>query len=226
MHSQHEENYLKAIFKLSLEEAASAVSTSALARELEVQAASVTDMIKKLAAKELVEYEKYQGVLLTGKGRSVAVDIIRKHRIWEVFLVEKLGFGWSEVHDIAEQLEHIQSEALINRLDDFLDNPSFDPHGGPIPDKEGHLPDRQTVLLSTLPEGSETIVAGVKDDSRELLEYLEEQSLLIGTRLQVLKHLPFDDSMVLEAPSGKLAISRKVADNLLVRPPKGVLKTK
>ena len=220
MHTQNEENYLKAIFKLSSEGSGLAVSTSALAHELDVQAASVTDMIKKLAAKDLIEYEKYQGVLLTPQGRSVAVDVIRKHRIWEVFLVEKLGFGWSEVHDIAEQLEHIQSEGLIDRLDDFLENPSFDPHGGPIPDKEGRLPSRQTELLSALPVGSESTIAGVVDDERELLEYLEQQGLLIGARLRVLDHLTYDDSLILETPSGKLSVSRKVADNLLVRPPK------
>ncbi|MCB9285018.1 MAG: metal-dependent transcriptional regulator [Lewinellaceae bacterium] len=217
MHSQNEENYLKAIFKLSAE--GPAVSTSALARELDVQAASVTDMVKKLAAKELIQYEKYQGVLLTAKGRLVAVNIIRKHRIWEVFLVDKLGFGWSEVHDIAEQLEHIHSEQLIDRLDDFLDHPSFDPHGGPIPDREGRLPQRQAEPLSALPVGSKAIVAGVKDDDRELLEYLEQKGLLIGARLRVLEHLTFDDSLVLETPSGKWSVSRKVADNLLVRPP-------
>lgn len=220
MQSQIEENYLKAIFNLSVEEEGKAVSTSALARELDVQAASVTDMIKKLAVKGLIEYEKYQGVMLTARGRTVAVDIVRKHRIWEVFLSEKLGFNWSEVHDIAEQLEHIQSEELISRLDDFLGNPAFDPHGGPIPDKKGRLPDRNIVLLSSLPEKSETVVAGVKDDAKELLQYLEQVGLLIGARIRILERMAFDDSMVLESPSGKISISSKVADNLMVRPPK------
>lgn len=218
MHTLIEENYLKAIFKLSVEGEGRAVSTSALARELDVQAASVTDMIKKLAGKELIEYEKYQGVELTSRGRAVAVDIVRKHRIWEVFLVEKLGFNWSEVHDIAEQLEHIQSADLIDRLDDFLGNPDFDPHGGPIPDKTGRLPIRQTVFLPSLPDGASTVIAGVKDDSKELLQYLEQHGLLIGARIRILERASFDDSLVLETPGGKLSISRKVAENLLVRP--------
>lgn len=221
MHTLIEENYLKAIFKLSVEGEGRAVSTSALARELDVQAASVTDMIKKLAGKELIEYEKYQGVMLTSRGRAVAVDIVRKHRIWEVFLVEKLGFNWSEVHDIAEQLEHIQSAELIDRLDDFLGNPRFDPHGGPIPGKDGRLPVRQTVFLSALPDGVSTVIAGVKDDSKELLQYLEQHGLVIGAPIRILERVPFDDSLVLETNSGKLSISRKVAENLLARLPNG-----
>jgi len=220
MQSLIEENYLKAIFNLSMEEGGKAVSTSALARELDVQAASVTDMIKKLASKGLISYEKYQGVQLTKQGRLVAVNIVRKHRIWEVFLFEKLGFNWSEVHDIAEQLEHIQSEELISRLDDFLGNPAFDPHGGPIPDKKGGLPDRHSVLLSAFPENIDTIVTGVREDSRELLQYLEQKQLMIGTRIRILERMAFDNSILLDSPAGKLSISSKVAENLLVRPPK------
>ena len=217
MHTQNEENYLKAIFKLSMEAEGGAVSTSALARELEVQAASVTDMIKKLAAKELAAYEKYQGVSLTPQGRIVAVDIVRKHRIWEVFLVEKLGFGWSEVHDIAEQLEHIQSEELINRLDDFLGNPTHDPHGGAIPDKGGRIPEMKAVMLSSLPEGASATIAGVRDDARDLLQYMEQRRLLIGTPIRALEWMPFDGSLLLESPHGKISISRKVTEYILVR---------
>lgn len=216
MQSQIEENYLKAIFKLSVEGEGRAVSTSALARELDVQAATVTDMIKKLAGKELIEYEKYQGVQLTPEGRAVAVDIVRKHRIWEVFLVEKLGFNWSEVHDIAEQLEHIQSGELIDRLDNYLGNPSFDPHGGAIPGKDGRLPLRHATFLTDLDEDVPAEIAGVKDDSKELLLYLEQQQLLIGTGIRILERLPFDGSMVLETPAGRVSISLKVAENLLV----------
>jgi DtxR family Mn-dependent transcriptional regulator len=220
MHSQIEENYLKAIFALAQESEGKAVSTSALARALEVQAASVTDMMKKLAAKDLIAYERYQGVWLTEKGRMVAADIIRKHRIWEVFLVEKLGFNWSEVHEIAEQLEHIQSAELIDRLDDFLDNPDFDPHGDPIPDKKGRLPDHHSVPLVSLREGAVAVVTGVKNDTRELLQYLEQQHLLIGARIRLLRRLPFDGSLILETGQGEVSISNLVAENLMVRPPK------
>jgi DtxR family transcriptional regulator, Mn-dependent transcriptional regulator len=127
-----EENYLKAIYHLSKEEDES-VSTNALAERLETTAASVSDMLKKLAKKELIEYKKYQGVNISEKGKRVALQIIRKHRLWEVFLVEKLSFNWDEVHEIAEQLEHIDSPTLVKRLDEFLGYPKFDPHGDPIP---------------------------------------------------------------------------------------------
>jgi DtxR family Mn-dependent transcriptional regulator len=133
-----EENYLKAIYKLS-RKGDSGVSTNALAERMDTKASSATDMIKRLSTKKLVDHKKYQGVTLTEKGRKVAVDIIRKHRLWEVFLVEHLGFGWDEVHDVAEQMEHISSPLLVERLDRFLNHPKYDPHGGPIPDAEWQL---------------------------------------------------------------------------------------
>ena len=134
-----EENYLKTIYHLTII-SDSEISTNAIAEKMETKASSVTDMLKKLAEKDLVDYKKYQGVSLTEKGKLSAKMIVRKHRLWEVFLVEKLDFSWDEVHDIAEQLEHIKSEKLINKLDDFLGNPTEDPHGDPIPDKNGKLP--------------------------------------------------------------------------------------
>lgn len=216
MHSQVEENYLKAIFKLSAEQEGN-ISTSAIAEELAINAASVTDMIKKLAAKKLITYKPYQGVQLTTKGRKIAVDIIRKHRLWEVFLVEKLQFNWSEVHDIAEQLEHIKSEELINRLDDFLGNPHFDPHGDPIPDKDGHFHHAEPVLLSEVDPGASVIIQGVKDDSKDLLHYLEQHELLLGTPVHVDQVFDFDRSMVLQYAHGELTVSRKVAENLFVQ---------
>jgi len=216
MHSQVEENYLKAIFRLSAEQEGN-ISTSAIAEVLAINAASVTDMIKKLAAKKLITYKPYQGVQLTSKGRKIAVDIIRKHRLWEVFLVEKLQFNWSEVHDIAEQLEHIKSPELINRLDDFLGNPHFDPHGDPIPDKDGHFHHTEPVLLSEVDSGASVVIQGVKDDSKDLLHYLEEHDLLLGTPVRIDQVFDFDRSMVLQYARGELTVSRKVAENLFVQ---------
>ena len=143
IHSFTEENYLKAIYHLSTGNN-SVVSTNQIAEITNTKAASVTDMLKKLAEKKLINYIKYQGVTLTEAGKNAAVNIVRKHRLWEVFLVEKLGFKWDEVHDIAEELEHINSESLINRLDDFLGNPAADPHGDPIPDRSGTIHQKKT----------------------------------------------------------------------------------
>jgi len=217
MNSQIEENYLKAIFKLSDGDEGN-ISTSAIAEELDINAASVTDMIKKLATKKLIAYERYQGVRLLPRGRKIAVNIVRKHRLWEVFLVDKLKFNWSEVHDIAEQLEHIRSEELINRLDDFLGSPRVDPHGDPIPDREGNFHASNQMLLRELPQDTEAIINGVKEDSRQLLSYLEQNQLLLGTRITIRKVFDFDGSMILEHPAGELTISKKVSENLYVNP--------
>lgn len=210
-----EENYIKAVFKLALE-SGGVVSTSALASELDIQAASVTDMIKKLSAKKLIDYERYQGVQLTDKGRHLAIQIIRKHRIWEVFLFEKLGFDWSEVHAVAEQLEHVESEILIDRLDAFLGYPKKDPHGFPIPDKNGNMPAMDQQLLSSLKPGQQGLIAGVKDDSSHLLQFLDRQQLVLGVRFLVAEVFDFDDSVILEVGERRIPLSRKVADHLLV----------
>ncbi|MFQ3173448.1 MAG: DtxR family Mn-dependent transcriptional regulator, partial [Flavobacterium sp.] len=161
-----EENYLKTIYHITVV-SNSEVSTNAIAEMMETKASSVTDMIKKLAEKDLVNYKKYQGVSLTDKGKLAAKMIVRKHRLWEVFLVEKLDFSWDEVHDIAEQLEHIKSEKLINKLDDFLGNPTTDPHGDPIPNAEGQILKIDKQLLSELVENQKGICVGVKDTSSE-----------------------------------------------------------
>lgn len=212
-----EENYLKAIYKLA-QDREGYISTSAIADEMEVNAASVTDMIKKkLAEKKLVDYAPYKGVTLTDEGRKVAINIIRKHRIWEVFLVEKLHFKWSEVHDIAEQLEHIQSDELINRLDDLLGNPTLDPHGGPIPGRDGQLRKLDRTLLSEVTTGKWYTIIAVKNDTSELLHFLESSGLLLGTRIQPREYFDFDQSMLLDTPAGTKTISRKVAENLYVR---------
>ncbi len=169
-----EENYLKTIYHLTTV-SDSEVSTNAIAEKMETKASSVTDMLKKLAEKDLVNYKKYQGVSLTDNGKLEAKMIVRKHRLWEVFLVEKLDFSWDEVHDVAEQLEHIKSEKLINKLDDFLGNPTEDPHGDPIPDVHGRIIKIEKQLLSELSENRSGICVGVKDTSSEFLKYLDKQ---------------------------------------------------
>jgi DtxR family transcriptional regulator, Mn-dependent transcriptional regulator len=217
MNSFTEENYLKAIFKLSAEDP-EGVTTNAIADLLNTKASSVTDMIKKLSEKKLVNYVKYQGVTLTKKGKKIATDILRKHRLWEVFLVNHLNFKWDEVHDLAEQLEHINSEKLIDNLDKFLDYPKFDPHGDPIPDKEGNIYHHREVSLNDLEEKKSGIIVGVKDHTAGFLQYLEGTKLLLGTKVKVLKKFTYDDSILISIGTGKeLTISNKVSRNLYIK---------
>lgn len=211
-----EENYLKAIYHLtaSLE---TEVSTNAIAEMMETKASSVTDMLKKLSEKDLVNYKKYQGVSLTENGKLSAKMIVRKHRLWEVFLVEKLNFSWDEVHDIAEQLEHIKSEQLINRLDDFLGNPTEDPHGDPIPDANGRIIKIEKQLLSELSENQTGICVGVKDTSSEFLKYLDKQEIALGSKIEFLSKESFDLSVKIKIDNRELSISNKIASNLFVK---------
>lgn len=211
-----EENYLKAIYHLtaSLE---TEVSTNAIAEMMETKASSVTDMLKKLSEKDLVNYKKYQGVSLTENGKLSAKMIVRKHRLWEVFLVEKLNFSWDEVHDIAEQLEHIKSEQLINRLDDFLGNPTEDPHGDPIPDAKGRIIKIEKYLLSELTENQIGVCVGVKDTSSEFLKYLDKQEIALGSRIEFLSKESFDLSVKIKIDARELSISNKIASNLFVK---------
>lgn len=211
-----EENYLKTIYHLTTA-SDSEVSTNAIAEKMETKASSVTDMLKKLAEKGLVNYKKYQGVSLTGEGKLEAKMIVRKHRLWEVFLVEKLGFSWDEVHDIAEQLEHIKSEKLINKLDDFLDNPTEDPHGDPIPDREGRIIKIEKQLLSELSENQSGICVGVKDTSSEFLKYLDKQEIALGSKIEFLSKESFDLSLRIKVNGKELTISNKIASNLFVK---------
>ncbi|NUY80233.1 metal-dependent transcriptional regulator [Flavobacterium sp. MAH-1] len=211
-----EENYLKTIYHLTSVTDAE-VSTNAIAEKMETKASSVTDMLKKLAEKELVSYKKYQGVSLTDQGLLAAKMIVRKHRLWEVFLVEKLDFNWDEVHDIAEQLEHIQSEQLINRLDDFLGNPTEDPHGDPIPDALGRIVKVEKQLLSELEESQSGICVGVKDTSSEFLKYLDKQKISLGTKIDIVSKEAFDLSLRIKANGSEMTISNKIAGNLFVR---------
>jgi DtxR family Mn-dependent transcriptional regulator len=216
MHSFTEENYLKAIYHLS-EGNTMAVSTNQIAEMTSTKAASVTDMLKKLAEKKLINYIKYQGVTLTGTGVNAAVNIIRKHRLWEVFLVEKLGFKWDEVHDIAEELEHINSETLINRLDDFLGNPVADPHGDPIPDRSGLIKHKKLVKISDMKPGESGTVSGVSEHSSVFLKLLEKLGLTLGTKIIVSELIEFDGSIMLTIDQKtERTISREVAKNILV----------
>ncbi|MFA9189398.1 metal-dependent transcriptional regulator [Flavobacterium magnesitis] len=211
-----EENYLKAIYHLTASFDAE-VSTNAIAEMMETKASSVTDMLKKLAEKDLVNYKKYQGVSLTENGKLAAKMIVRKHRLWEVFLVEKLDFSWDEVHDIAEQLEHIKSEKLINKLDDFLGNPTEDPHGDPIPNAQGQLPKIEKQLLSDLAEGQNGICVGVKDTSSEFLKYLDKQGIALGSAIEILGKESFDLSLRIKVNENHLNVSNKIASNLFVK---------
>lgn len=217
MISQTEENYLKAIFKLS-ESSDKPVNTNAVSKELNTSAASVTDMLIRLSKKTLVNYAKYKGATLSDKGNKIAKQLVRKHRLWEVFLCEKLHFSWDEVHDIAEQMEHIRSEALVNRLDDFLGNPKFDPHGDPIPDADGNFAERQQSLLSTLNNEDCGIVVGVHEHSSTFLRYLDQLELVLGAEVKILDKYDYDDSFkILLNRQKEQTISNKVAQNIFVR---------
>lgn len=211
-----EENYLKTIYHLTTM-SESEVSTNAIAEMMETKASSVTDMLKKLAEKDLVKYKKYQGVSLTEKGKLSAKMIVRKHRLWEVFLVEKLDFSWDEVHDIAEQLEHIKSEQLIDRLDDFLGNPTEDPHGDPIPDANGKIIKTEKQLLSELLENQNGICVGVKDTSSEFLKYLDKQEISLGSKIEIMAKESFDLSLRIKINGKELTISSKIASNIFVK---------
>lgn len=210
-----EENYLKQIYKLS-KNLDKGVSTNALAERMETKASSVTDMIKKLATKKLVDYKKYQGVTLTKKGRNIAVDIIRKHRLWEVFLLEHLGFGGEEVHEVAEELEHINSTELVERLDKFLGYPKYDPHGGPIPNSEGVFPEPKRVKLDELEVGRNTKVMGITEHSDAFLAHLKKLGLELGVEFNLMERYDFDRSVEIELNDKTIQLSHEVAKNLFV----------
>ena len=215
--SQTEENYLKAIYHLSNHGKVN-VSTNAIAERLSTKAASVSDMIKKLAAKNLIEYIKYQGVKIIDEGIKEALKIVRKHRLWEVFLVEKLAFKWDEVHDIAEQLEHIVSPVLVQRLDQFLGYPTHDPHGDPIPSIEGVLPTSNNQLLINLLENQKAIVVGVKDNSKSFLQFLNKVGIGLGTEILVKADFEYDLSKEVEVDQEKtLMLSKEVLQNIYIK---------
>jgi DtxR family Mn-dependent transcriptional regulator len=193
------------------------VNTNAIAGMLDTKASSVTDMLKKLSEKELVSYQKYQGVTLTDKGFYSAKMIVRKHRLWEVFLVDKLNFSWDEVHEIAEELEHIKSEKLINKLDEFLGFPSFDPHGDPIPNAKGELVKIDKFLLSEAILNTDYVCVGVKNSSVEFLQYLDKQNISLGSTIKVVSREEFDSSLTIILNSNTITISNKIAENLFIK---------
>ncbi|AKA35204.1 metal-dependent transcriptional regulator [Flagellimonas lutaonensis] len=214
--TRSEENYLKTIFHLGGSQA-TPISTNAIAEQMETKPSSVTDMAKKLADKGLVHYKRYQGVSLTKTGVRTALGIIRKHRLWEVFLVKKLDFTWDEVHEVAEQLEHIKSEKLIDKIDELLDFPKYDPHGDPIPTKSGEFQERDKQLLSELPVNAKGICVGVKDTSSSFLKFLDKNDIALGNEIQVLEKEDFDDSLHIEIEGRQLHISHQIANNLYVK---------
>jgi DtxR family Mn-dependent transcriptional regulator len=217
MPSQTEENYLKTIYKLAEAEPGQDVSTNRIAAALTTRAASVTDMLRRLAEKELLRYEKYRGVQLTAEGRRLALLTVRKHRLWEVFLVQQLGFNWDEVHEVAEELEHVQSPLLMQRLDEFLNFPTFDPHGDPIPAEDGAVRRPTHRLLADLEVGERGTLAAVKDTSAPFLQYLDKVGLALGAQLKVLDKVSFDNSLELRVNRERtVLISAEVGRNLFV----------
>jgi DtxR family transcriptional regulator, Mn-dependent transcriptional regulator len=217
MTTSTEENYLKAIYHLSIGNQNS-VLTSAIAGSLSTSSASVTDMIKKLSDKNMVEYERYRGVRITRKGEKVALSIIRRHRLWEVFLMDKLKFKWDEVHDLAEELEHVSSDEMTRRLDAYLGFPKFDPHGDPIPDTNGKVHTNGQVLLSEINKKGKYILSGVNDHSPSFLQYLEKKGLVPGNVFSIVELDEFDSSMqIIFSNKKSIFISKEVSKNLLVR---------
>lgn len=208
------EDYLRATYRV--EEREGKVSNAALARELGVSGAAVTEMVRKLADAGLLRYKKYQGASLTRDGRKAAIETTRRHRLWEVFLIEHLDFEWDQVHALADQLEHINSTELVDRLDDFLGNPSHDPHGDPIPTKEGLIPERNLVSIAAMEPGEAGVVQRVSDEYPELLRYAASLGLAIRTRIKVLERIAFDGSVRLEADNRESVISEKLAESVFV----------
>jgi DtxR family transcriptional regulator, Mn-dependent transcriptional regulator len=209
-----EENYLKAIFHLQEKEGT--VTTNALAERLQTKPASVTDMMKKLSAKKLLHYKPYYGFSLSTEGKKIALFIVRRHRLWEYFLSEKLKFDWNEVHLLAEELEHVSSRQLIDRLDEYLGFPQFDPHGDPIPDHKGKIRNLNKVPLFELPFNLPAEVRQVTNQSKEMLQLLQHKNIGIGTRLEVKKHFDFDHSIELKIKNTTVTISEQLAKNIFV----------
>ncbi|MFZ1369382.1 MAG: metal-dependent transcriptional regulator [Ferruginibacter sp.] len=210
-----EENYIKSIYHL--QQASGMVNTNTLAAEMQTRAASVTDMLKKLKAKKLLQYERYKGFRLSEAGKKAALDVVRKHRLWEYFLAEHLKFDWDKVHPIAEELEHISSDELVQRLDNFLGNPSFDPHGDPIPDRHGKIPVINQLSLTDIPLKKTVRVSSVSNQSAQMLEMLKHYHIALGTQITVLNHFSFDGSLEIKVlKHSSCIISEPVAKNVFV----------
>ena len=216
MLTKSEENYIKEIYALE-QKYKTDINTNLLAKKIETKASSVTDMLKKLANKNLLIYKKYKGVKLNKKGEKIALCIVRKHRLWETFLVNKLDFNWDEVHEIAEQLEHIHSKKLTNQLDAFLNFPKVDPHGDPIPDAHGRFTTIKTVCLNKLKIGEKGIFIEVKNDSEKFLKYLTKNNITIGAKIKVIDKEEFDNSFKIEINNKQFNISENVINNLYLK---------
>ncbi len=215
MPSFTEENYLKAIYRIS-EAGTQPVLTNALAQAMSTKPASATDMVKKLAAKKFISYQKYYGANLTAKGKAEALTVIRKHRLWETFLVQTLGFAWDEVHEVAEQLEHIQSKRLIEKLDEFLSFPKTDPHGDPIPDSKGKLQQQHAIACDQLKEGRLAVITAVKDSDSALLKLLDKIGARPGKKIKILARETYDESLEVLLDGQKVFLSKEVSKNILV----------
>jgi len=210
-----EENYIKAIYHL--QKVDGMVTTNELAAELESKPASITDMMKKLKAKKLLNYQPYQGFRLTADGTKVALGIIRRHRLWEFFLAEKLKFTWDEVHEVAEDLEHVSNKKLIDKLDEYLGFPRIDPHGDPIPDANGKIEISKKICITELAVNTISTVASVSDHSSEILELLEHKKIAIGTKVEVKKKFEFDNSLEIKINRRPvITISEQLAKNIFV----------
>jgi DtxR family Mn-dependent transcriptional regulator len=214
-YSTSEENYIKAIFHLQSDQ--NTVTTNALAEKLSTRPASVTDMMKKLKTKKLLHYQPYQGFRLSNEGKKVALDVIRRHRLWEFFLAEKLKFKWDEVHAVAEDLEHVSSKKLIDKLDEYLGYPKFDPHGDPIPDSLGKMETNELVNLTELPLNHVAEVCRVLNQSDKMLELLQHKKISIGTKLEVKRKFSFDNSIEIKLrQQPAFSISEQLAKNIFV----------
>ena len=214
MNTKSEEDYLKCLYHL--QQSKKRVSTNEIANYLSMKPSSVSDMLKKLAEKKCVNYLKYKGSSLTKKGELIALSVIRKHRLWETFLVNKLGFSWSKVHNIAEQLEHVNSEELIDKLDHFLSYPQIDPHGDPIPQKNGTIAELNQKLLSELKHGEEGIITGIKKGTPSLLNFLDQKNIKLGDQIQLISILEFDQSAEVIIHEKTINLSEKICSNLLL----------
>lgn len=213
MQTQSEENYLKAICTLQ-GDSDKMISTNKLAKKMQTKASSVSDMAKRLSEKQLVSYIKYQGVKLTSNGKKIAYNIIRKHRLWESFLVNTLHFSWNEVHEVAEQLEHIKSDLLINKLDQFLGYPSQDPHGSPIPNKDGEVTKMNRNLLSKIKVGATVTFSGIKDSSSDFLNYLDTNKLSLGDTIEIISIENFDNSMWIKTKHKDFLVTKEVTNKI------------
>lgn len=216
-YSVSEENYIKSIYHL--QQANESVSTNALADHLKAKPASITDMLKKLQAKGLLNYNPYKGFRLSREGNKAALIIIRRHRLWEFFLVDQLRFSWEEVHEVAEELEHVRSKKLVDKLDAFLGFPKFDPHGDPIPDNNGKISMQHQLPLSDLPLNKQAVITSVQNQSSELLSFLSSRNIIIGTKLEVKRKLPFDNSIEIKFKNRQsISVSEQVANAIQVNP--------